>query len=284
MKISRRAFAKRAGAFALLSNLRCFGGGTQPPRPFNDITEFHLFFHGLWTFIVDDGGITAITPLTCEHCYVAGSLAANPLLFPPGSIALSGVTSGSDTFNPQYNLILPTPAGINLDGDFRNQVSFPVPQTIRSRRQNKIGFSELASPRTMSMVQQFIYNVAPLNPVLTGLSGWTPQPASGVVNIHFYAEPPDHVQPSHAAMAMNDMCFKDRLQLHVTSVPANPTPTAVPEEYTLRERTVTCTPDCLFTDSVLARVGETKKRVTHKPSDKDDRGPDVANCMSLILD
>jgi hypothetical protein len=188
----------------------CRGGNERP-------ITLNVILHGLFILNFTDVNIEMFTPFVEDHIYRAGNWEWKTLQhLKPGEVyellGVRGLTSAPPV-DPEFN-IAPAPGTYTLRPEYSVfTVHLPFPEKISLIRHVSAaapGYSCPASgnnvvlPITkLSLCQVLTYRAPDCGKLKLSNTDWRPyvNPITGVVNLHFWAEPPFRLGQQHACAA-----------------------------------------------------------------------------------
>jgi hypothetical protein len=239
-KMSRRRVLKTmARVSAVAAAAACFPGITGCRRDCERETTLNVVLHGLFVLNFTDVNLELYTPFVEDHIYRAGNWNWGNLqdLKPNRIYRLCGVESPA--IAPQVDSkcnILPSPGCYQLRPEYSVfRVDLPFPRTISLIRcvppedvESEVytcGYTSSEPQhvypiKELSLCQVLTYPVPRLGGLALSNTSWEPDrdPETGVVNLHFWAEPPLRLDANHACTAyakLSEMLAPLEFQLQV---------------------------------------------------------------------
>jgi hypothetical protein len=176
----------------------------------------NVLIHGMYAIDVGDHEITLYPPSIPDgsHVYMAGTWEQEEALSPGEQYRLTGV-AGRRTrpaladLHPNHNAVFQRQ--LIDDSVAFCSIVLPFPDLITplrlTKRTEEYGSFFLNSPPELYKDPQFFPSVVALTYQSIGLQPlrWTPNPQNSVVNLHFWAMPPDTTGPDHPVKAFDRM-------------------------------------------------------------------------------
>jgi hypothetical protein len=250
--------------------------------------RLNLVFHGMFAFVFWRDRLEVLAPQEDDHVYKAGAWGRERRLREGHTYALRGVQPGASPppIDASGNLIVSRFTTIERDPDVLCcSIQLALPDSMSGLRRVKLHPTQRlfagaaigdATPTSVPLIQVLTFNVEDFSGVsLDPLTTWTPKPGRlGSVNLHIWAESDSFFteeEKDHPIRGFEQLIRLfpglDLQLLYSTGVPMDPA-VDVPglevwEQATLRERS---------------------KLLFGVPEDPDERGAEVTNCLSLIVD
>ena len=299
MKVNRRFFFVGLGASAFTSAAQPMWSSTLPAP---SLTRINLIFHGLFTFVLTDNGISVLTPNNDEHkyCYL-GRGGYVPMW---GQYSLKGVNSTNPTKpNPDltFNAVVTAKncgfdvSDVDKDKKSVCTLGLPLPNKKSDMAPLRFAPADLfyvygkyapVTAKAFPMIQVLSYDVDPMNASNVTLErtspsnyykSWKPYLGSGskVENLHIFAEPDSDVLDCHAELAFSSMVSMIHANVADMLVRLKPstTPPGLPPPT-----------DPTNVDGLTADEESTLEERQRQIKEKNPTGGiRIVNCMNLIV-